>query len=112
MSILNVAQLLPKQMYIENVVSVMKRELLDECDYHREADSMLKFQEFIKGDPVFMLPKVYPDLTTKQILFTEFVEGEPFDKCMELPQEQRNLVKYLKLPKFLNINKIIAFLKK
>ena len=97
MSILNVAQLLPKQMYVENVVSVMKRELLDECDYIREADSMLKFQDFLKDDPVFILPKVYPDLTTKQILFTEFIEGEPFDKCMELPQEQRNLVIHIKL---------------
>ena len=92
MSILNVAQLLPKQMYIENVVEVMKRELLDECDYNREADSMLKFHEFIKNDPVFLLPKVYPELTTKQILFSEFVEGEPFDKCMQLDQEQRNHV--------------------
>lgn len=102
MSILNVAQLLPKQMYVENVVSVMKRELLDECDYIREADSMLKFQDFLKDDPVFILPKVYPDLTTKQILFTEFIEGEPFDKCMELPQEQRNLIGYHMLRLCLN----------
>ncbi len=92
MSILNVAQLLPKQMFVENVVNVMKKELLDECDYNREAECMLKFHEFIKNDPVFMLPKVYDGLSTKQILITEFVEGEPFDKCMELDQEQRNHV--------------------
>lgn len=102
MSILNVAQLLPKQMYVENVVTVMKRELLDECDYKREAASMLKFSELIKDDPVFLLPNVYPELTTKQILFTEFVEGEPFDKCMDLPQEQRDHIGYNMLRLCLN----------
>lgn len=102
MTLLNVAQLLPKQLYVGNVIEVMKRELLDECDYHREAASMIKFQEFIKNDPVFLLPKVYPELTTKQILFSEFVEGEPFDKCMNLPQEQRDLIGYNMLRLCLN----------
>lgn len=102
MGILNVAQLLPKQLYVENVVQVMKRELLDECDYKREADSMLKFQEFIKDDPVFLLPKVYPEMTTKQILFSEFVNGEPFDKCIDLDQEQRNFIGYHMLRLCLN----------
>lgn len=47
-SVLNVTQLLPKQMYIENVVTVMKRELLDECDYVREAECNLKFAQLLK----------------------------------------------------------------
>lgn len=92
MSILNVAQLLPKQMYVENVVEVMKRELLDECDYTREARCMRQFAQLLGDDPVFRLPRVHDQFTTKQVLFTEFVEGEPFDKCMDLDQEQRNFV--------------------
>lgn len=102
MGIMNVAQLLPKQLYVENLVEVMKRELLDECDYTREAACMLKFQDFIQDDPVFLLPKVYDNLTTKQILFTEYVEGEPFDKCMDLPQEQRDFIGYHMLRLCLN----------
>ena len=86
------AQLLPKQMYVENVVEVMKRELLDECDYRREAACMRRFQGLLAGDAVFELPRVYEELSTRQVLFTGFVEGEPFDKCMELDQEQRNFV--------------------
>ncbi len=41
-------QLLPKQMYVENVVTVMKRELLDECDYIREAECNQKFSQLLK----------------------------------------------------------------
>ncbi len=92
MTVLNVANILPKGMYVENVIKVVKRELMDECDYKREAECYEKFTQLIGDDPVFQVPKVYPEQTTKNILVTELVEGEPFDKCEELPQEQRNFV--------------------
>ena len=79
-------------MYIENVVSVMKRELMEECDYVREASCNERFGELLKNDPVFLVPKVYKNLTTKNILVNEFIEGEPFDKCDHLPQETKNYV--------------------
>lgn len=94
MSILNVAQLLPKTLYVDNVMAVMKRELLDECDYIREAKCSQKFRDLIGDDLVFKVPKVYMDLTTKDILVCELVEGEPFDKCNNLTQEQRDFVSY------------------
>lgn len=92
MSILNVAQLLPKTLYVDNVMSVMKRELLDECDYVREANCCIKFKELLGNDPVFKVPKIHMDLVTKNILVMELVDGEPFDKCKELSQEQRDFV--------------------
>jgi aarF domain-containing kinase len=92
MSIMNVAQLLPKQLYVENVVSVMKRELLDECDYLREANCCNRFSKLVENDSVFKVPKIYFDLTTKDILVAELIDGEPFDKCISLDQEQRNFV--------------------
>ena len=94
MSILNVAQLLPKGMYAENVVKVLKVELLDECNYIREAECMRKFEVLLKDDPVFSVPRVNLDLTTNDILVSELVDGEPFDKCVDLPQEQRDFVSY------------------
>lgn len=94
MSILNIANLLPKGMYIENVITVMKRELLDECDYIREGKCSLRFAELVKDDPVFVVPKVNMDLTTKNILVCELIDGEPFDKCENLPQEQKNYIGY------------------
>ena len=56
---LNVAQLLPKQMYVENVITVMKRELLDECDYIREAKCNLKFAELLKDGNLFYLQCIF-----------------------------------------------------
>lgn len=73
MSIMNVAQLLPKGMYADNVIRVLKVELLDECDYVREARCMQKFGELLADDPVFGVPKVYPDVSTKNILGSRLV---------------------------------------
>ncbi|CAF1005696.1 unnamed protein product [Brachionus calyciflorus] len=92
MSILNLSSLLPKGMYAESAIAVMKTELLDECNYIREAQFYQKFADLLKDDPVFVVPKVYMDLTTKNILVTELIDGEPFDKCVDLPQEQKNLI--------------------
>ena len=48
MSVLNVTQLLPKGMYAESAIAVMKRELIEECDYIREASFYNKFRELFK----------------------------------------------------------------
>jgi aarF domain-containing kinase len=95
MSVLKVAQLLPKGMYIENVIKCMKVELMDECDYYREADCTRRFKEILKDDNVFSVPAVYDHLSTKSILTSDIVYGKPFDKHEDLSQEQRNFVSSL-----------------
>ena len=95
MSVMNVTQLLPKGMYVENVVKVMKRELADECDYVREAACYRKFGELLAGDAVFRVPRVFDQITHGQVLTTELIDGEPFDKCVELSQEERNHVGFI-----------------
>ncbi len=45
-----------------------------------------------KLDKVFLVPKAYTDLTTKNILVTEYIEGLPFDMCKNLNQEEHNYV--------------------
>ena len=53
------------------------------------------------------MPKVYDDLTTKRILVLEYADGLPFDKCLEIPQEQKNYVCYFFL--FLEFIKFYNF---
>ncbi len=95
MSILHLSNLLPKGLYVENTITVLKRELLDECDYVREAECYKKFTELLKNDPVFLIPKCFAEHTTKSILVTELIDGEPFDRCVDLPQDQRDFVSFL-----------------
>ncbi|KAK3611476.1 hypothetical protein CHS0354_032758 [Potamilus streckersoni] len=92
MSILNVWNILPKGLYVENVMKVAKTELTWEVDYIREANCALKFRELFADDPILYIPAVIMELTTPQILTAEFVEGLPLDKCLDMDQETRNKI--------------------
>lgn len=48
--------------------------------------------EYFKDDAVFYVPEVIWDLTTKQVLTTELVSGEPLDKLVNSDQKTRNWV--------------------
>lgn len=92
MMLLNATNLLPKGLYVENVIKHVKVELFNECDYIYEANCSKKFEEFVKNDPAFIVPHAYQNLTTKHVLVTDFVEGVPLDKCENLDQDTRNYV--------------------
>ena len=51
-------------------------------------------REQLKDDPVFIVPEVIDDLSAGQVLTTEFIEGIPLDKCVDLDQETRDMVSY------------------
>ena len=51
---------------------------------------ILLYRELLKDDNIFVVPKVYPELSTDQVLVTELIPGVPLDKCTDLSQETRN----------------------
>ncbi|ESO90083.1 hypothetical protein LOTGIDRAFT_218121 [Lottia gigantea] len=92
MAVLNVWKILPEAMYVDNVMKVAKRELAWEVDYIRESECGKKFKEYLKDDPMLYVPDVIDELSTKQILTTEFIHGIPLDQCVNLDQRQRNMI--------------------
>ncbi|CAG2226307.1 ABC1 [Mytilus edulis] len=92
MSVINIYNILPKGLYVENVMEVAKIELAWEVDYVREAECGRKFKNFLKDNDSFYVPEVIDELSTKEILTTEYVEGLPLDQCVDLDQETRNKV--------------------
>lgn len=43
------------------------------------------------------VPAVVPELSSRQVLTTEFIEGIPLDRCAELDQDTRDQVTYQSL---------------
>lgn len=93
MTLMSVTNLLPKGLYVENLVEHVKDELFAECDYIQEAKNNKTFYELLKNDQVFVVPKVFDKISTKHVLITEFAQGVPLDKCEQLDQEKRNYVR-------------------
>ncbi|XP_058471039.1 atypical kinase COQ8A, mitochondrial [Solea solea] len=90
MTVLSLSNALPRGLFPEHLIEVMSRELALECDYIREANSARKFQELLRGHPLFCVPDVIDELSSRHVLTTTLVPGFPLDKATELSQELRN----------------------
>lgn len=93
--LLRTSALLPKGLYLQNTIAVMRRELEDECDYIREAAAGKKFAQLLAGDPFFVVPQVVDEATTGKVLTTEWMDGKPLSRVKNLSQETRDLASRL-----------------
>jgi aarF domain-containing kinase len=87
--------ILPRGLYIDEIIRVGKEELTAECDYINEADNQERFKELIEqsgmGDK-YAVPRVYRELSTARILTTQLISGVAVDKAVHLSQDVRNSI--------------------
>jgi len=66
------------------LLQVAKRELALECNYTYEAAAQQRFRQLVAADAelsrVFYVPEVIPELSSQQVLTTEWVNGVTIDK--------------------------------
>ncbi|OCF37032.1 Atypical/ABC1/ABC1-A protein kinase [Kwoniella heveanensis CBS 569] len=90
--LLRSSALLPKGLYLQNTIAVMRRELQDECDYIKEAAAGRKFSEYLAKDGYFQVPKVVDEATTDKVLTTQWMDGKPLSRVKNLSQEARDRI--------------------
>ncbi|KAL7424905.1 hypothetical protein Q5752_000592 [Cryptotrichosporon argae] len=83
---------LPRGLYLQNTIAVMRRELEDECDYVREAAAGTRFRELLAGDDVFQVPRIIEDATTARVLTTEWMGGRPLSRMKNMSQATRDKI--------------------
>jgi predicted unusual protein kinase regulating ubiquinone biosynthesis (AarF/ABC1/UbiB family) len=59
-----------------DLVEEFRKSLVDELDYHREADNLAALGEMLAGYDHLVVPEPYADLTTSRVLTMEYVEGK------------------------------------
>ncbi len=67
--------LLPRTMFVDELVKNIRIELQEETDYEKEAEKQTKFRELLKDYKGFYIPKVIKELSSKRVLTTEWVDG-------------------------------------
>ncbi|KAL0041678.1 hypothetical protein WJX79_000563 [Trebouxia sp. C0005] len=94
MRLINIANLLPKGLYVEQAAEVAKRELSMECDYEYEARCQKRFKKLISSDPdlaeSFNVPDIIDELSGKTVITSEWVPGVHIDKVKTMSQDIRN----------------------
>lgn len=73
----------------KETLELLRQQLLDELDYEREARAQQRFGEMFEGHPRISIPKVFPALSTKKVLVSEWVEGLSFDQICRASEEVR-----------------------
>ncbi|XP_051003967.1 atypical kinase COQ8A, mitochondrial [Acomys russatus] len=94
MTVLNMSNMLPEGLFPEHLIDVLRRELVLECDYQREAAYAKKFRELLKDHPFFYVPEIVDELCSPHVLTTELITGFPLDQAEGLSQEVRNEICY------------------
>ncbi|MCB9507631.1 MAG: AarF/ABC1/UbiB kinase family protein [Myxococcales bacterium] len=58
-----------------DIVRALDDALSGELDFYHEADNLDAFAEAFEGDPEFLVPKRFPDLSSRTVLTMELVNG-------------------------------------
>ena len=74
--LLNAGRILPRGLFLDKTLQVMKGELADECDYTKEADAARFFssEEGLGRDTRFKVPWVW-DGSTERVLVMQHMDG-------------------------------------
>lgn len=89
--LVSASALLPKGLFLDNTIRVMRRELDDECDYEREAEMARRFGQLLnRPDSHFAVPRVIDGLCSKRVLTSEMMKGRPLTQASRYSQEKRD----------------------
>lgn len=91
-TILSLSHLAPKGSSFDEIFREIRMMLHYEIDYSRELEQLQWYQEQLKNDPRFHIPKVYSEFSNKRVLAMSYEEGLSLDapELSELSQERRN----------------------
>lgn len=89
-TLLRVSRILPGHLDIAPLLGEAKRQLHEEADYEREADSIDRFRALLEEDPAYVLPQVERDLTRRDVLAMTYLHSVPIETLEMAPQEERD----------------------
>ena len=90
--LIKLSGLLPSGFVLEPYLNEAKQQLHMETDYIVEAHNLKKFDSLLRGSQKFIIPKVYDNWSTPNILAMDYLEGISIEDSVSLPQLERNKI--------------------
>ena len=89
-----ITKILPDSEAFQGVFDEIKAMLIRETDYNLERETMELMRSKLPEKGPWIIPKTYPDLSSKRILAMEFIPGVQINDpiLLQLSQERRNLI--------------------
>lgn len=99
-SIFSLSRVLPKKVNLDPVYGEIKRVLIEEMDYIKEAKKHAEYAEVIRPLEKISVPKIYPEYCNDSIIVSEFIDGVPLSTLPAMSQEEKNRIGELLLRLF------------
>ena len=90
--LMQMSGLVPKGFALAPYLDEAKAQLHQETDYLREGSQMDRFRALLGDAPKFIVPELYPDWSTPDILAMRFVESVPIEDVAAESQHLRNSI--------------------
>jgi predicted unusual protein kinase regulating ubiquinone biosynthesis (AarF/ABC1/UbiB family) len=90
-TLLRISNVLPATLDLKPLLAEAKLQLAEEADYRREGDQMRAYGARLAGDRRYVVPALYDELTTGNVLAMDFVEGHPIESLQDAPQAERDM---------------------
>lgn len=91
--LLTASRLLPKGLFLDKTIANARTELGWECDYEREAEACIRFQQLLRNEQTtFAVPEVYTEACGLDVLTSEFMHGKAVTKISDLSQKERDWI--------------------
>ncbi|EPW6909097.1 ABC1 kinase family protein [Vibrio parahaemolyticus] len=91
-TLLKIVGLIPESVDYKGLLEEAKKQLHDEANYEREAQFACRYHEALQGHPHFVVPKIYPEMSSQSVLAMAFIQGTPIEKIANYDQETRDFV--------------------
>ncbi|HEV3109625.1 MAG TPA: AarF/ABC1/UbiB kinase family protein [Candidatus Binataceae bacterium] len=69
--------LMRQKIDVRTVYAELEERLSEELDYEREAANMKLFAGLLRDDPEVMIPRVFPQLSSRRVLTMTYLDGYP-----------------------------------
>ncbi|MHB1441009.1 MAG: ABC1 kinase family protein [Cuniculiplasma sp.] len=78
---------------ITNILRDFRKRIMDEMNYQKEASNSRRIAENIKGRERIVIPRVYDEISTSQVLVMDYIPGIKITDVKTLRQKNIDLVK-------------------
>lgn len=92
MSLIKMTGALPKHIDLSSILAEAKLQLKNEADYLQEAEYIKAYAANLASDSRFIVPYVVDELTDKNVLAMEYIEGSPITDISSMSSDISNLV--------------------
>jgi predicted unusual protein kinase regulating ubiquinone biosynthesis (AarF/ABC1/UbiB family) len=91
-SLIRLSGALPKHIDLTRLIAEAKAQLKNEADYVKEAEFLNAYRANLVGDPRFIVPYVVDELTDRNVLAMEYIDGTPIADISSMGSAIINLV--------------------